>query len=293
MVNTSKWPITVDGVRLDSLAYNVSTRVGRDISASVAGANIPSGVTDGEIWTPHKPAGPGRLVLKMWVGGTDVDGVVPVDGDDYWKYRQNLDSLLRMFSVRHRLLDIRQTVKADGTKVRQALAEMTTVITPEMLAAFPYTAELTAEFNLPYGYWQDVADSNFDSGAALVANTDLPLPAFSAATAPMRDLYTVLDGPATNPKMIDRNGHWIQLNDVVPNGQQWVVNTTEWTSKVGVGIAFTQGGTDKYAKTTFAGGHSPVMFGLTPDPVGPQVRIEGSGFGAATRLRIRGKIKYL
>jgi hypothetical protein len=228
------------------------------------------------------------------VAGTDEDGVVPIDKDDYWEYRQNLDKLVRMFSVTHRQIDVRQQWDIGGTKIRQALCEKTAIITPEMLAAFPYTAEFTVELSIVNGFWQDVAPSNFDSGAALVANTDLPLAAFAAGTAPMRNIWTVVNGPATNPKLIDnRNGHWVQYNGVVANGSQWVVNTSEWTSKIGAGIEFTLDGTDVYEQTTFAGGHSPSLFGITQDPLGPEVRIEGSGFGANTRLRIRGNVQYL
>lgn len=298
MVNTSRWPVTVDGTRLDTLAYNISTRTGRDMSPGFAGEDIATGMRDGTLWVPHKKANPGRMVLKMWVGGTDVDGVVPAGNDDYLKYRQNLDQLLRMFSVKHRLIDVRQQLDIAGTKIRQALGEVSAIITPEMLSAYPYTSEMTVEFNIPGAFWQDIADSNYDSltlipGGILVP-TDLPLPGLAAGTAPMRDLYVVVDGPATNPRVIDtRNGHYVQYSGIVASGSQWVVNTTQWTSKVGVGIAFTQTGADVYPQTIFAGGHSPAMFGITADPLGPATRLEGSAFGAATRLRIRGKIKYL
>lgn len=301
MVNTSKWPVTVDGVRLDTLAWNVSTRQGRDLMPGLSGDDIDTGMRDGNIWTPNKKFGPGRAVLQMWVGGTDEDGAVPVGNDDYKKYMSNLDSLKRMFSVQHRLLDVRQQVDIAGTQVRQALCSLGAVLTPEMHSVYPYTANFTVELNIPGAFWQDVADSNYDSQAAgqfpggVPAATTISLPPpWPAGSAPARDLYVVVDGPATNPKILDpRNGHYIQYNGIVAAGIQWVVNTTLYTSKVGANIAFTQGGSDVYAQTVFAGGHSPAMFGITADPLGPQVRIEGSAFGAATRLRIRGKIKYL
>lgn len=294
MVNTSSYPITIDGVRLDTYAWNVSTKVGRDASPGKKGANFDTGNVDGELWIPNKKANAGLFALKMWVGGTDEDGVVP-SGDDYWKYTENLDSLKRMFNVSGRLIDVRQSLKNDGTKIRQALCEVTDIISPEMLAAYPYTTEFTVGLKIPGSFWQDVAESNFDSAIGLVANTNHTLPApWPAATAPMRDLYVVLDGPATNPKLIDnRNGHYVMYNGILPNGQQWVVNTVTYSSKVGVGIAFTDTGTDVYEQTVYAGGHAPKMFGMEADSPGPQVRIEGSGFGANTRLRIRGKIKYL
>lgn len=295
MVNTSRWPVTVDGTRLDSLAWNISTRQGRDLEPGLVGENIDSGMRDGVIWTPHKKRDAGRLVLDMWVGGTDEDGAVPVGEDDYERYTLNLDALKRMFGVTHRLLDVRLQMDAAGNMIRQALCEKSAMITPEMQAGYPYTAKFVVELTIPGGFLQDVAESNYDSNVGLVANTDITLPPpFPQATAPMRNLYAVLDGPATNPKIIDnRNGHWVQYNGVVANGSQWVVNTATWSSKVGIGIAFTDTGTDVYQQTVFAGGHSPSMFGITADPLGPQVRIEGSGFGAGTRLRLRTKLQYL
>lgn len=296
MANTSAYPITIDGVRLDTYAYSISTKAGRDSVVGVVGSNIATELQDGEIWVPDKKASPGRVVLQMWVGGTDADGVVPADSYD--KYRSNLDFLNRMFSVTHRLLDVRQQIDVAGTNIRQAMCEKTAIIDPEFLVNFPYTTKYTVELGIPAGFWQDVADTNYDSVTLLPggipANTTFDLPAFALANAPMRDLWVVVDGPITNPKVLDnRNGHYVQLNAVVPDGQQWVVNTTTWTSKLGAAIAFTTGGTDKYDQTVFAGGHAPSIFGITADPIGPQVRIEGSGFGSNTRLRIRGKLKYL
>lgn len=296
MVNTSKYPITIDGVRLDTLAYNVKTRAGRDIGFGASGSNIATGLMDGEIWVPGKKAPAARAYLDMWVGGTDVDGAI--GADDYYTYRTNIDTLKRMFAPRDRLLDVREQLDIAGAHIRQALAEVTAVIEPKTISSYPYTADFTIELNIPAGFWQDVADTNYDSNTpfpgGIPAATDVSLTAFAAATAPMRDLYLVVDGPATNPKILDsRNGHYVLLNGVVANGSQWVVNTTLQTSKTGVGIAFTQTGTDQYDNTEFAGGHAPSIFGVNADPLGPQIRIEGTGFGAATRLRVRGKLKYL
>jgi len=297
MVNTSRWPVTVDGTRLDTLAYNISTRSGRDLEPALAGENIDTGMRDGNIWVPHKKRDPGRLVLSMWVGGTDDDGAVPVGNDDYAKYIANLDKLKRMFGVTHRLLDVRLQMNASGTDIRQALSEKSAIITPEMRASYPYTAEFTVELSIPGAFLQSVADANFDSDTVLdpvVPDTDLPLAPFAAATAPMRDIWTVFDGPGTNVELTDNlNAHWMRYNGVVANGSQWVVDTTSYTSKVGVGIAFTHNGTDVYDQTEYAGGHSPRMFGITADPLGPEINIGGSGFGANSRLRIRGKIKFL
>ena len=292
MVNTSAYPVTVDGTRLDTLAYNIETKDGRDLGPTLQGEDITTGMRDGDIFVPNKKSGPGRIVLSMWVNGTDEDGIVPTDS--YYKYRQNLDMLRRMFGVKHRLLDVREQLDVAGAHIRQALCTVGAVIDPAMLANFPYTAKMSVELKIMSGFWQDLADSNYDSAIGLLANTDINLPAFAPMTAPMRDMWVVLDGPATNPKIIDnRSGHYAKLNGVIGNGIQWVVDTTNWTSKTGAGIAFTNDGVDQYDATEFAGAHAPSIFGIVADPLGPQVRIEGTGFGANTRLRLRGKLKYL
>lgn len=292
MVNTSAYPVTVDGMRLDTLAYNIETKDGRDLGVGSVGEDISTGMRDGDIFVPNKKSAPGRIVLSMWVNGTDEDGVVPADS--YYKYRQNLDMLRRMFGVKHRLLDVREQLDVAGAHIRQALCTVGAVIDPAMLANFPYTAKMAVELKIMDGFWQDLADSNYDSAIGLVANTDIDLPAFAPMTAPMRDMWVVLDGPANNPKIIDnRSGHYAQYNGILGDGIQWVVDTTNWTSKTGAAIAFTNDGVDQYDNTVFAGAHAPSIFGLVADPLGPQVRIEGSGFGANTRLRLRGKLKYL
>lgn len=292
MATTSRYPVTVDGVRMDNHGFNVETKNGRDLGIGVQGDDISSGLRDGDIWTPHKKASAGRFVLQMWVAGADADGFVPTD--NYKQYRDNLDYLKRIFGVRHRLLDVRQQLDDAGTSIRQALCEVTAMIDPDMLSNFPYTSRFAVEFKILAGFWQDVADSNYDSAIGLITNTDINLPIFAPSTAPIRNMWAVLDGPATNPKLIDnRNGHYAILNGTIGNGIQWCVDTTNWTSKTGAAIAFTNTGTDAYAITSFAGGHAPKIFGITADPTGPQVRIEGSGFGANTRLRLRAKNQYL
>lgn len=293
MVTTSRWPVTVDGVRLDTLAYNIETRMGRDSTAVVVGDDVDTEMRHGHMWTAHKKYGPGRLVLRMWVGGTTVDGDY-ASIDDYALYRSNLDYLNRLFSPHHRLLDVRQTVDNSGPVQRQALCELITVIDPETVASNPYTAKFTVELKVPNAFWTDIGDTNWTSGAAYVSATVKDLVEFQPNTAPMIDLYLVVDGPATNPKVFDnRSGHWVQYNGVIPNLQQWVVNTSTWSSKVGTGIEFTDTGLDVYAQTDFAGGHSPRLFGIVPDLTSPQARMEGTGFGANTRFRIRAKRQYL
>jgi hypothetical protein len=293
MTNTSRWPITVDGVRLDTYAWNVRTRSGRDLAAQVKTADIDVASMDGQVWVPGKKVGPGRMVLQMWVAGCDANGVVPADQDTYWLYRQNLDALRRMFGVRHRLIDVQQTIRTSPAVVRQADAQVTAVIDPETVVPSMYTAEMTVELSIPGSWWRSLADVDWDSGTSLVSDQVYQVTPFADITAPVNEGYLVIDGPATNPKWTDQpSGHYVQLNRSLLAGEQWVVDMTNWTSKYGTGIAFTTGGTNVAAQTVYGGYHVPRMFGLTPLTPNPRVTVSFTGGTSATRARIRAKAKY-
>jgi len=294
MTATSPYPVTVDGVSLHTMAWSVETKEGRDQPAQLKTNNIDVEAVNGVVWVPNKKYGPGTVILKMWVAGQDANGVV--GADNYLLYRQNLDKLNLLFRKQHALLDVRQQLDKAGTVIRQALCEQSAVIQPTKVATSPYTSKFTVELTIPDSFWQDVVDQNYDSGLAVTNNSLHTLTAFDGATAEMLDLYVVVNGPAAvGTKVIDEtSGHYVILNRVLGSTEAWVINTTEWSSKAGVGIEFTLGGSDVYSLTTYAGNHNPYIFGLTPRVAGPpQVRIQGTGFGANTRLRIRGKRKFL
>lgn len=294
MTITSSYPVTVDSIGLHTLAWSIETKEGRDIMPAVKDSNLDVGATHGDLWVPNKKYGPGKFYLKMWVAGQDADGVVPAD--NYKKYRDNLDQLLLLFTPRYRKLDVRQQLDKLGTSIRQAYMETTAIIDPSRVANNPYTSKFVVELTNSDAFWQDVTDKNYDSGLAVTNNTVATLTEFLGATAEMTDLWVVVDGPAASgTKVLDETtGHFIQLVRTLSSTEQWVINTTDYTSKVGTGIAFTSGGVDEFGRTLYGGNHNPALFGLTPRVGGaPQVRIQGTGFGANTRLRIRGKRKYL
>jgi len=107
MVNTSTRPITVDGVRLDTLAWNVE-KVER-ATASRRSGDYSTPLMDGSIAGLNDALEPSIFGLQMWLRGTDVDGAVPANGQTS-KLRDNLDELLHLFGKRHALLDVREAV---------------------------------------------------------------------------------------------------------------------------------------------------------------------------------------
>lgn len=293
MSYTSRWPITIDGTRLDTYAWNVRSRSGRDAVAEVKTANIDVPPMNGELWVPGKKVGPGKMVLKMWVQGCDADGNVPTDGDTYWVYRQNLDALRLLFGARHRLLQVQQTIRTSPPVIREGFAEVTALIDPETVVPSVYAAEMTVELSLPGAWWQDPADTDWDSGGSLVSGAVQNLTQFAGSTAPIDEGYLVLDGPATNPQWDDQpSGHFVALDRALLAGEQWVVDMTNWTSKIGTGIEFTANGTSVASQTRYGGYHVPKMFGLTPLLPNPRLTVTFTGGTTATRARVRARRKF-
>lgn len=292
-INTSDWPITVDGVRLDTLAWNVESLSGRDIMPDLRGSNIQVPSRHGSIFAPGKKYEDGKLILKMWVAGCDGAGGVPTNS--YNEFRTNMDKLKALFGKRSGLLDVRKKDGAGGT--RQAFCEMASGFDPDVFGIHP-TGRLTVELDIPAVFWQDLDDVNHDEGDINTTSNDMILDEFAGATAPMEDLWIVVDGPANNPKITDSaTGHYVMLDDTLDTGDQWVVNTTTWSSKVGSTIEFSTGGTDAILDTISVGQHNPRYFALSPAQsieLGPTINFSNTGgTSGATRVRVRGKRRYL
>lgn len=116
MVDTSKFPLTVDGHRLDNLCYNVKTMGSRRrMSARRTRDEVIPG-RDGESPTLNDDFEANFLALQMWVRGANKDG----SGlSDRILYDKNLDELFRIFGKNNELLDIRQVM--DPTKVDERI----------------------------------------------------------------------------------------------------------------------------------------------------------------------------
>jgi len=288
MATTSTHAVTVEGVRLDTLAYNIETKTGWDLGQTARGSNSEVPGKDGELWTPNKREAAGRFALQMWVAGTDVDGVPGSDG--YMTFRQNLDMLRTIFGKRHKLLTV--TLAYGGTVgTREFLGEVVQAYDPTMLGS-GRAGRFTVLFNVPDVYWRDTADQNYDLTNATVGQKTLT--AFAGATANMRDLIVVFDGPWTNPSIVDdATGHTLSYSGTIGSGTQWNVDTTAHTSRTGSSIAFTANGTQAMLATSRSGAHAPGLFGLTPNgSTAPTVTIGGSGTSTGSRVRIRGRRKY-
>ena len=90
MTNTSAIPITVDGIRLDTYAYNVAGLEGRLHVPGVRGANPVVPGRHGSLYVPDKTFEDNEFVLNMWVIGADVNGGIPTT--DMTEFRKNIEA---------------------------------------------------------------------------------------------------------------------------------------------------------------------------------------------------------
>lgn len=103
MTYTSDRPLVVDGVRLDSLAWNIE-KINRATAGRRSGdVEVPG--RDGVIPSLNDSLEPSMMGLEMFIQGTDSDGTVPPEGkrDRFWA---NLDELVHLFGKRHALLEV-------------------------------------------------------------------------------------------------------------------------------------------------------------------------------------------
>ena len=235
--------IIIDGVRLDSYAYSITSRTGWDNTPGLVGENVRIPGRDGEVWSA-KDYGTGRLVLDLFISGTDADNIVPAGFTEDTKFRANIDALLSIFGKRTGLITVDKEME-DGS-VRRNFAEVGLVLTPEYFDSNT-VALLTVELVFPDPLWKATTTTTSTGTGALSA--------FAGITAPITDAVITVAGPATNPRVTDSvSGAWIQYTGSVAGGSSWVVNCATFASTVGASSVI--------ANTTFNPG--PRFFTLTP-----------------------------
>lgn len=294
MVNTSDRPIQVDGVRLDTLAWNI-TKINRATGSRRSGDTQVPG-RDGFIPSLNDDLDAPTFGLEMFVMGTDADGLVPPAGRRD-TFRNNLDELIHLFGKRHALLEVIETVKA-GTQ-RRALAKVVDSIQPdgnEVGTSGQFSVGLT----LPYAVWEDVATSDWN-GTAAASQPVQEVTTLRGGTERTQDAILLVTGPAVNPRITDQaTGAYVELQATLTAGQFWRVNVGTWATRRGAGLGLGSNdttGTDSQDVTRFGGLPSAAAFlPLTPvrDTGERRVKVQltGTGFTTATRLSIRARRKY-
>lgn len=294
MTTTSIRPISIDGVRLDTLAWNI-TRVSR-ATAHRRSADVELAGVDGLVPTLNDPLGAAQYGLDMFVRGTDADGAVPPAGS-LDTFRANLDELLHLFGKRHALLEVTEQVSA--TASRRALAKVTDAIAPDVQPGA--LGQFTVAMVIPSGVWEDTATTDWAGTAGAASGTVQTVTTLDGATERITDAIVLVEGPVTNPRVTDQaSGAYVQLNQALAAGQFWRVNVGTWASRYGAGLGLGSAdttGTDGQAFTAYGGTRNVAHF-LPLVPVRANgtrrvsIALTGTGITAATRVTIRARRKY-
>lgn len=302
----SDHPITVDGVRLDTLGYGIESAT-LTIGGLRSGDQVLAGM-DGVVASLEDPRDPTLYSLSLFVRGSDEDGLVPADRSQWGLLRQNVDMLLALFGRTDALLDVREVVLGDPVTTdvedalegpqRQAWAKVSDTLAPEFQPGA--VARFTVVLTLPAVFWQDV-DAQTWTQAAVVSGTSYAVGTLDGSSAPISDAVVCVTGPATSPVVVsDANtGAFVRLNADIPAGETWRVDTATWESRMDAGLTPDSAPTDgvDMAAVTDSGGRYPSLLRLTPRPENGtrrvKVAVTAAGLTAASTLTLAARRKYL
>ena len=294
MTNFSVHPWTVDGERLDTLAWGVEAH--RRTAGGLVPGDVPLPGLDGTVPSFYDAREPGNITLSMYVLGTDANGVVPGGEDAQERVRRNLDDLLQLFGQTHRLIDVRELVKAG--EERQFLAKVTDKLEPEIRAGG--LGRLVVSCQVPGSYGRDTATADWTQ-TAVVSGTVYDVTTLTGSSAPVNDAIVLLKGPfATGVTIYDQaSGQWVRLNTLASSTQAWRLNSGTWSTRHTTNLLISDpdtAGIDRAGITDTTGIH-PYLLRLTPSRSGGvrkvQVRVVGTGFTSGTALTVRARRAYL
>lgn len=213
-------------------------------------------------------------------------------------FNANLDALVALCSVRHRLLDVRQTI-TDGatTLVRQADAQVIGESTPDVNPG-ALRATWSLVLSIPSVYWRDPDPVVWVAPQPLTAGQVLEVTTLAGATAPLEDGVFRLSGPITNPKITDpATGAWTSWAGTVAAGRQLRIHCGRMDAHEATSISWT--GTTAGATSGLDASSSSRLLRLTPAIVGgdPLVRrtqlvLDGTGMAATTKLELQARRAY-
>jgi hypothetical protein len=297
MTNTTTLPLTVNGVRLDTLGYNVETLDGRNIMPRQRYATQVVPGKNGVVVDFEDAYDVGQLIIKMWVIGRDVNGAVTA-ASERAEFEKNLDTLWNLFGRRGSTLSVQQTM-ADG-RVMQCDAVVTDIISPTMFAE--NSGRFSVAMDLPDSVWYDVTIPS-DFTLTNAANpTSINVTTLTGATAPIDDGRFLVTGPIANPRIIEKStGEYAQLSRTLAAGETWLFDVGTRAVRYGTAAqALTLNSTDTagssdIANLSFTGRFK--FFVMRPFETGsgrmPQLQLTGTGTTAATAIAVRARRKYL
>jgi Phage tail protein len=286
MTVTTTETLSVDGVVLNTLAYNIESTTGRLKTPPIRGDNVQVPSRHGSIFSSTKMYDEGSIVLPMWVRGCNPNGSIPYTSSEREEFFKNIDMLTSLFSSKRRLLDLRHKLP-DGS-VRQAMVEVRDVIDFSNESYSPM-GKFSVILNMPEAFWKDVADVTSTNTIA-VSGANLELDEFIGATAPMEDLSFTITGPVTNFKMsATENGVAIspelsfQYAGAIAATKSLTVNCATW-ALTAVGFS------PVYSNVTHKGSARYMV--VMPDAL-PRIKVEGTALTGASAVSVTGRRKFL
>lgn len=183
----------VDGVILNTLAFNIETLEGRLRMPQMRGADIVIPYAEGERFVP-KVAGPRVLTLRMWVQGADDDGHIPTNRQaEFEKNWRTLHTLL--FQPGRQFILTKKFYDSNGAlKTASALGQYVGGLDPTMLGRF--AAKFTVDIKLANPYFYDAAYTtiNLVNGHQ---NVNIP------GDAPTKNIKVTFNGARVKPRVIN------------------------------------------------------------------------------------------
>jgi hypothetical protein len=271
--------VTVGGVSLDSLVWNVRTRADRIASAQRRGKNQPRAGLDGTAWMPGKPLDELQFNLQMWILGADPLGEFPADPDMRTKVLKRYDKLLRLMGQQSALVEV-----VDVGRQRRCFAEIGDNIGPSVMAGGT-RAEVEFPLTVPAGCWEDATP--FDTGTAVpLAYGPLTVTGAGGGTLPLLGLTITLTPPASNITLTTSDGRWVTFAGALPAGAATVLdlNTADPNA-----YQTSSPGTSLLSKLTWDSIAPLPIPASTADPV---LTVAASATTSASRIRIQGRRRY-
>lgn len=221
MTLTTTETVTVDGVDLNTLAYNIETLSGRDALPPRRGENKGIAYRQGKRWN-RKQFDQKVETWAMWVRGCDVDGVVPGTGDRA-EYNKNLFMLKQLFGKIHAPLALqRKILMPSGLLVLTAEGECNGTMEPTIVGNRATLARFTADIEMADPFWY---------GAQMAVPVSTALSFNNPGTAITTKMVVRL-GPGTNAKLTNlQTGTWLQYQGTIPAGSYVDIDTDLFTAK--------------------------------------------------------------
>ncbi len=283
--------LEVDGVSLRSPVLGVATRTGRYSMPARHGENTMLPGRSGTLFLKNKPFEEGVGALSIWCLGARVNFqgavVMPTTyADRRLAFEENIAKVMRLFTRAHRLSTI-LAAQPDGS-TRSAKVEWREWDEPEVQAGGT-RAEWAIAYVIPDVWWSDVnLTTQTFSGVG-----QFSLTSFKDMTGVIEDGTVTITGPATNPKVTDREtGNFVQFTGDVPAGSQLILNSENASATM---LDTSSGVSSSVLSQVIHGGSYRLFalsncFGVSDTPA---LEFTASGTASSTRLAFSGYRKYV